>query len=410
MATILTIIPYPIYPPVNGGALRCFYILREMARHHTVYLFTGQQIEDFKLDFEVEFPDNVHIISYSKESKYKSILNFLPSKTADALNFRYLTRSFHTSANSVLLESYSSLVKLLKEVKFDIVFYESLFALGLYGGIIKKEISSFHLYDAHNVDSVLWSRLAIEQKSKKFEKYTKEAQSLEKSLYTRVDAYFCCSDIDKEKLRQLNRNLLSGTVIPNGVDLKTKPFDDRQDKFLNKELIFCGSLDYLPNKEGLLWFFKEILPLIKKSFPAIKLTVVGNSVDSGVFQEMKDNPSINFIGKVKSVVPYYKVSGIAIIPLLTGSGTRLKILEAMSMGNPVVSTTVGAEGIDYIYDKHLLIGDTPEQFAEKIIWLLSDEQKFNDNRISALELVSQKYDWQLIGKSLISYIEKFLSF
>jgi polysaccharide biosynthesis protein PslH len=409
MATILTIIPYPIYPPVNGGALRCFYILREMARHHTVYLFTGQQIEDFKLDFEVEFPDNVHIISYSKESKYKSILNFLPSKTADALNFRYLTRSFHTSANSVLLESYSSLVKLLKKVKFDIVFYESLFALGLYGGIIKKEISSFHLYDAHNVDSILWTRLAIERKNKKFEKYAKEAQSLEKSLYKRVDAYFCCSDVDKEKLTRLNRNLLKGLVIPNGVDLKAKPFDKRLDKYLNKELIFCGSLDYLPNKEGILWFYKEILPLIKKSIPAIKLTIVGNSVDSNIFQEIKDNPSINFIGQVKSVVPYYKASAIAIVPLLTGSGTRLKILEAMSMGNPVVSTTVGAEGIDYIYDKHLLVGDTPEQFAEKVIWLLSDRQKFDDNRNAALELVRQKYDWELIGKITNYNIHKFIS-
>jgi polysaccharide biosynthesis protein PslH len=407
MATILTIIPYPFYPPISGGALRCFYILKEMARQHTVYVFTCQRGEEFKPLESNSLFDKVKFINFEEKGSYKSLFNLLPPRIADALNHRFIVRSLSATANAILLRSYLTLDKLLSQVNFDIIYYESAEALGLYRNIVHRYLPSVtHLYDAHNVDSVLWMHQAKIQRSHKFASYAQAALSMEKNLHKKVDAFFCCSEVDNLMLSELNGNNLTGTVIHNGVDIKERPFDNSIDKHLSRDLIFCGSLDYQPNRQGLLWFYREVLPLVKKKVHNIKLNVVGNILKPDVYQELIIDPAVNFIGKVDSVVPYYKISGISVVPLKSGSGTRLKILEAMSMGNPVVSTIVGAEGIDCTDGKHLLIGDTPEQFAENIICLLRDEIQFNYIRTQAYNFVKGKYDWQRIGDLINLNISK----
>ncbi|QCR22171.1 glycosyltransferase family 4 protein [Pontibacter sp. SGAir0037] len=410
MATILTIIPYSFYPPVNGGALRCFYLLREMARYHTIYVLTTQDPEDFHHQGEPEFPDNVCIISTYGANKYHSIFNILPSRIADALNYRYIVRSVSATANETLLRSYSTLQKLLHEQSFDIIFYESLNALGLFGDIIRRKTpTAYHLYDAHNVDSRLWLQQAKAQKIKKLKAYAKDALSLEEKLYKKANAFFCCSEEDYRKLTFLNKNKIQGVVIPNGVDLAEKPLDERNDKHLSKQLIFCGSLDYLPNMEGLLWFYEKVYPMVKGKIPGVSLTIIGSNSQPNTFQNLMNDSSVDFVGRVRRVVPYYHRSAIAIAPLLSGSGTRLKILEAMSLGNPVVSTKVGAEGILYNNGEHLLIADSAEQFAEQIASLLSDSLKFNTMRTQAYELVKANYNWKMIGDLVNNYISKLAS-
>ncbi|MFD2515644.1 glycosyltransferase family 4 protein [Pontibacter locisalis] len=410
MATILTIIPYSFYPPVNGGALRCFYLLREMSRYHTIYVLTTQKSEDFKLHAEPEFPENIQVVSTHGVKKYRSIFNVLPARVADALNFRYIVRSVSATANETLLSSYSTLQKLLHEQRFDIIFYESLNALGLFRDIIRRNVPAvFHLYDAHNVDSLLWLQQAEAQKSKKLESYAKGALSLEKMLYKKVDAFFCCSEEDLIKLTSLNGNRIQGIVIPNGVDIAKNSFDERSDKHLSKQLIFCGSLDYLPNREGLLWFYINVFPLVKSKVPGVSLTVIGSNSQPDAYEQLMEDTAVNFVGRVEHVVSFYHQSSISIAPLLSGSGTRLKILEAMSLGNPVVSTTVGAEGILYKEGEHLLIADIPEQFAEHIANLLSNSIKFNTIRTQAYKLVKTTYNWKKIGKYANYNISKLTS-
>jgi polysaccharide biosynthesis protein PslH len=408
MATILTIIPYSFYPPVNGGALRCFHLLRQMARKHTVYVLTSQNPEEFKISVEPALPDNVHIVSTFGAKKCRTLFNILPTRIADALNHRYITRSVSVTANEILLRSYQTLVKLLQEVRFDIIVYESLEALGLFEDIIRRMSPAvFHLYDAHNVDSLLWLQQAANQNSKKLNIYTKHALTLEKLLYKKADVFFCCSEDDLTKLMKLNKNRIQGVVVPNGVDIAEKPFDVQHDKHLSRQLIFCGSLDYLPNREGLLWFYKNVFPLVKGKIPDVSLNVIGSNTQPDVYLELMEDTAVNFIGRVDSVISYYYQSSVSIAPLLSGSGTRLKILEAMSLGNPVVSTTVGAEGLEYKEGEHLLIGNTPEQFAEHIESLLRDSARFNYIRNHAYRLVKKDYDWTVIGELVNSKIDKF---
>jgi glycosyltransferase involved in cell wall biosynthesis len=156
-------------------------------------------------------------------------------------------------------------------------------------------------------------------------------------------------------------------------------------------------LDYPPNQNGLLWFYEKVWHDLKKAIPHVKLTVIGRNPISEEYRPLKEDSNINFIGEVESVVPYYLSSSMAIVPLLQGSGTRLKILEAMSLLTPVISTTIGAQGIDYT-ENNIIIADTPEDFLEKINTHLSNDilEVIANN---ALNLIKEKYDWQVITKN-----------
>ena len=402
MATILTIIPYNFYPPVSGGAQRCFYILREMARHHSVYVLTSQPKTEFQGNKQPTFPVNVNIISFYNGKRYKSIFNIFPARLADALNSRFLTRSIIEPTNTTLLDVYPTLIALLNKVSFNLFYYESLEALGMIGSLIKRRnLAALHLYDAHNCDSDLWMQQALANPhSSKFKLYAAKALFLEKLLYYRVDSFFCCSETDLNKLEVLNNNKVKGTVIPNGVDIAAKPFDQNPEKYKIKNLIFCASLDYFPNKQGLLWFYKDVFPLIRQRIHQVTLTVIGNLSSNEDYKELIEDTAVNFIGKVDSVVPFYYESSVAIVPLLSGSGTRLKILEAMSLGNPVVSTTVGAEGINFKSGEHLLIADTAYEFADQVVSLLTYKSLFQILRLNSLEMVKSTYSWRKIGDKI----------
>lgn len=401
MPKILTIIPYSFYPPQNGGSLRCYHILREMARENEVYLFTVQPAADFVGVIEPIFPNNVTVISLFHAPVYKSIFNLLPVKLANAINYRLIKKSFRDITNIYFLNAYKLLSKTLKEVEPDTVFYENLEAVGLFSAVLKKQLpSAKQIYDAHNVDSLLWSQMAIAQNNPMLNNYAAYALKTEKNLFKMVDGVFCCSEHDKEKLMQLNKGKLKAWMIPNGVDTEAKSFDPNLAKQLNSEILFCGSLDYYPNEEGLLWFYNQVFPLVKKAVPNVILTLVGSCQIKESYQKLLNDSSVKFEGRVVDVQPFYNRASVCIAPLLSGSGTRLKILEAMSFGNPVVSTSVGAEGIELKVGKHLLIADDPNDFARRVIELFQMKDLFENVRNEANRLVQSQYDWKKIGNTI----------
>lgn len=401
MAKILTVIPYAFYPPTNGGSLRCFYLLREISRNHEVYVLTVQPDEDFTEGRYPAFPENVRIISTYGDIGYRSVLNTIAGKAADAVNYRLLRKSLWGNTNSYFLQAYPSLLKGLKALKPDLVIYENLEAVGFFSSIVRRQLpTAMQVYDAHNIDSELWKKLAAAEDNTLFKTYAANALLAETHLYKRVDAFCCCSESDREKLFALNQGRLPGFTIPNGVDTDAKTFDKNPLKHRQQEILFCGSLDYYPNEEGLIWFYEHVFPLIKKTIPEVVLTLVGASAKKEKHQKLLDDPSVHFEGRVADLHPFYYRAGPCIAPLLSGSGTRLKILEAMSFGNPIVSTSIGAEGLNMISEKHLLIADEPSTFASRVIDLLQDHDLFEKIRFNASELAISDYAWGKIGTDL----------
>ena len=380
-----------------------------MSREHTVYLFTTQPACDFENNSGPHFPDNVVIVSSYGDQGYRSILSKLPDRLSDALHFRILRRQFSGISNSYFLKGYPTLLKTLRYVKPDIVYYENLESMVLFSAFVKKGLpAARQIYDAHNVDSNLWRQLANAQNNTEYNTYFKTALKNEKQLYKMVNAVFCCSKPDQQIFINLNNCLVNSCVIPNGVDTFEKHFDPNPDKYLSLEILFCGGLDYYPNQEGIRWFYDKVFPLVQSSIPGIRLILVGKAPLIQKSISVEQDPSVEIIGMVTDVKPFYNRASVCIAPLLSGSGTRLKILEAMSMGNPVVATSIGAEGIAYADGENILIADSPEIFAVQIIKLLSDKALFENLRFEAWKMVNERYEWSKIGLQVNESIEKLL--
>lgn len=401
MAKILLIVPYAFYPPKYGGALRCFYILRELAREHEVSLLTVQPLSDFEKEEVPTFPENVKIYSIASGRLYRSWFNIFPARVANAINSRLLNRSIRKRGDLYLLNAFPALKKLLLENSFDLVCYENLECYNVLHKHVKRlSPQSKQVYDAHNIDSELWLQHYKLEKRPQLKNYAASALSVEKNLHSHISLCLTCSEIDKFKMKSLNECKLRVIAIPNGVDTTERPFDESLTKFTIPNILFCGTLDYSPNTEGLLWFYHQILPIIRKSLPQLVLTVIGKMNQPGPYEELIHDPLVHFVGPVESVIPYYRESSVLIVPLKTGSGTRLKILEAMSMGSPVVSTRLGAEGIQASENEHIRLADEVEDFANAVVGLLQDQEAFENQRRKARKLVEQVYDWKIIGKEL----------
>jgi glycosyltransferase involved in cell wall biosynthesis len=212
----------------------------------------------------------------------------------------------------------------------------------------------------------------------------------------RFDHCTTVSEIDRRLLLKANPRLRVD-VIPNGVDIqKYQPLPAEN---ASPALLFIGNMGYPPCVDAALYFCREIFPRIRRTISAAELWIVGRDPRPEVLQLNGDG--VHVTGRVDDVIPYYRQSAVCVVPLRAGGGTRLKILEAMALGRPVVSTTIGCEGLEVVDGEHLLIADGPEQFAEKTVCLLTDRQLYQHISTKGRQLVQTRYDWDKIAGRLM---------
>ncbi|MDQ2719744.1 MAG: glycosyltransferase family 4 protein [Bacteroidota bacterium] len=403
MEKVLAIVPYySIYPPMNGGMQRCFNILHQLAKHFELTAIIHQDKNEFLQSLN-EFPAITSAKIFStRDFNSKDVFSILPSKFEKALRYRWYKKQIFGSADGNVILYYPILKNLLKTQKFDVVILENLATLNAISLIRKYDKSVKIIYDAHNVDTNL-AKAALEKSEIKLIR-AEQIYKAEATLYQQVNAIFTCSPDDKKGFLGLNKGKLKIEVVPNGVNIPEKFYNAAVQKDKAEYILFCGSLWSLPNAEGLHWFCKKIWPLVLNEFPDLKLLVVGNGELPEKYSDGYDTPSIEFTGAVADVKSFYNKASISVVPLLTGSGTRLKILEAMGLGVPVISTTIGAEGITYSDGSDILIADNENHFAEKIIYLLKDKQKRLTISRNAKKLVEENYEWNVIGERLKNFI------
>lgn len=210
----------------------------------------------------------------------------------------------------------------------------------------------------------------------------------------RYDRVIAMSDVDQRILL----NDLPGlpvSVVPNGVDARAIGFQPAPEA--SEMVIFVASMDSEANHDGAMFFLREIWPLVKLARPAAQLKLVGRGPNAEL-QAQHNGGDVVVTGKVADVLGYYREAAVAIVPLRSGGGTRLKILEAMAAGAPVVSTTVGAEGLEVTDGHDIFIADTPQAFAAAVLRLLGDLPQRRALQDTARRLVETRYDWALIGQ------------
>ena len=403
MARVLHVIPYQKFFPPVGGAWRPFFFLRELARQHEVHAIILQPQSELQGERGgYRFPDNVKVYGPAQTPPPRTIFDLLPARLNSALHYRWLRRSSRGPAETTVLEIHHLLEKILCMERIDVVIFEHLHSMMAAPIVRRFSPQSIRILHAHNVDSDLHEQLlkAGNTATRADLSLLHNARWSESNLHRFVDTFWTCSEIDRAKLEAMNQGRIHGWTIRTGVDTTVLQYDDRPDKFKRKEILFCGSLDYPPNRNGLLWFHTSIWPLIRERLPQVRLVVIGKGRAGSEFSRLRSDPSVDFKGEVESVIPYYERSSCVVVPLLQGSGVRVKILEAMSLGSPVVSTPMGAEGIEAEQGREILLADQAESFAAAVLRLLANRELFENLRGAARRLVEEKYDWQMIGKKI----------
>ena len=391
---LLHIIPYNEFiPPKNGGALRCYHLCTELATYFDVTLITLQPASDID---DSNFK-NIKILNPAKPLK----LDGFKAKLMNAIKYRWYMGTLKGPAEVTVLDFYPMLKEVSVTETFDYILMEHLSSMALGKAIKNWWPNALRIVDQHNVDHLLYKQ-SYDLRVKKHKKSFDRLKYQESHMHTYADYFLACSTKDVAKLFHLNKNRIKGVVVPNGTTQKNFVQKD----YSEPSLIFCGSLDYTPNKNGLLWFYKKIWPELKQSIEAISLTIVGRNGHDQDYEPLKKDYQINFVGEVGDLAPYYEKSDLAIVPLLEGSGTRLKILEAMSFGVPVISTSIGAEGIDTTNNTNILIADGPEFFTSSITNVLENRPKLRCLSKNGMALIETKYNWQQIINELVNNLIK----
>jgi len=183
-------------------------------------------------------------------------------------------------------------------------------------------------------------------------------------------------------------------VVPNGTDASTTAFSGWASE---PTILFTGSMNHPPNRDGILWFHREIWPKIVAMIPEARLMIVGRHPQREIVQLGNVDPQVAVTGEVPDMRPYYEQASVAVAPLRSGGGTRLKILDALAAVRPVVTTTIGCEGLDVIDGVHVLVADDTDSFAERTVQLLRDRDLNRRIATQGRAFVEQRYDWRALG-------------
>jgi glycosyltransferase involved in cell wall biosynthesis len=208
----------------------------------------------------------------------------------------------------------------------------------------------------------------------------------------RFDLLIAVSESDASLISKRTR--VPVEVVPNGTDAGTTAFSGWASE---PTILFTGSMNHPPNRDGILWFHKEIWPKIVAMIPEARLLIVGRHPQQEIVQLANVDPQVAVTGEVPDMRPYYEQASVAIAPLRSGGGTRLKILDALAAVRPIVTTTVGCEGLDVIDGVHVLVADDTDNFAERTVQLLRDRDLNRRIATQGRAFVEQRYDWRTLG-------------
>jgi glycosyltransferase involved in cell wall biosynthesis len=222
---------------------------------------------------------------------------------------------------------------------------------------------------------------------------------LEALAAARWPHHITCSEQDRQLLLA-RHGQLTITALPSGFDpLEFSPSRPSPQRVPNR-LCFVGSLDYVPNLDGLEWFLDSVWPLLRRRRPDLELELVGRG--AGARAQALVRPAVRLVGAVASVRPHLEQAALGIVPLRIGGGTRLKVVEALALGTPLVSTPIGAEGLELEDGRHLALAAAPAEFAERVLELLADPQRASQLGHAGREQVAERYPWSRLAEGLLA--------
>ncbi len=383
---LLSTSPLPI---ASGGQLRMYHVLRELARRgHAITVLSFWRDEEQRRGLEElaeELAIDVVAVPFARLSHTLRSLSGMKQMLATQVHGHPVDIAIWGQPAMT-----QALERVLASTPIDLIQVEwpylAPYALAhphVPRILVTYDIFSVALARRAALTTNPISRVWLQRQAKVWERY-------EASLYGQFAAIGAMSAVDADIIRQRNRNA-NAVVLPNGVDTVALTPGEIRPPVGN--LLFVGSPGHAPNLDAACWLLSEIWPTLHKRHPDLQLTLV-NLEHPQVRACLQ--PGVELLGRVPDLKPFYRQADIALAPLRAGSGTRLKILEAFAFGVPVISTTIGWEGLAVEPGKHLLSADSPQDFITAIEQLIKSQNERERLADHARELVVERYDWSHI--------------
>jgi glycosyltransferase involved in cell wall biosynthesis len=363
---ILQLCLKPPLPARDGGCIAMNNITQGLiAAGHRVKVLT---IFTHKHDLNPELMSETYLEQTGIEgvfidTKLNAVDAYASFMTSDSYN---ISRFFSTDFDI-------RLSKLLREEDFDIIHLESLF-MTPYVGTIRRLCTTPIVLRSHNIEYVIWEKIAAGTGNpirRMYLKYlTTKLKNYELSMLNEVSGIAAISDEDRRRMLALGMKKPIRTV-PFGIDLTHYPFDEKASSEL--ALFHLGAMDWGPNLEGILWFLRSIWPAIHAKHPNLKMYLAGRNMSDEIERMQLHNVIV--VGEVEHAIAFMQSKAIMVVPLLSAGGIRVKIIEGLALGRAVISTTLGAEGLDCEDDEHILLADRPEEWVEAVNRLMNNPEE-----------------------------------
>ncbi len=383
---ILLLAPYSPVPPTYGGALRIYHLLKGLVKNNEVTFLTFGS-EDDLVKLENDFGRQIKEIHLVKPTWACSFRRFAQ------LYALFTPYSFH-SLFAKSGEMQNKIDELVANNHYDLIQIE--FPIM---GSFSFKTDTIKILDEHNVEydnfKRIWKNVSSSLRKMHYFREYKKTYEEEISVCKKVDAIFTVSERDRDILNKAVPGV-SKFLVPNGVDTSYFKLSDEMTEPYS--MVFTGMMGYVPNYDGIIYFLDNIFPRIVKEIPQAKIYIVGNRPPKDLQKRASEN--IIVTGYVDDVRPYIRRSCLYVVPLRMGGGTRLKVLEALSMGKPVVTTSIGCEGINVTDKENVLIADDPFDFAAQAVDVLKNPGSYNEMSFNGHSLIKSDYDWSVIVSSM----------
>ncbi len=391
---VLQICSKPPLPAIDGGCKAVNNITQGLLDNNIkVKVLT---IATFKHPFVKEKIPTTYLAQTTIESVFVDI----KIKISSAF-FNLFTNKSYNITRFLSDEFLQLITKTLQHTNFDVILLEGLFVTP-YIQSIKKNTKAKIIYRAHNIEYEIWDRQATNEQNiiKKLylQLLSSRLKKYEKDVLSQIDAVASISLKDKKALLKLGCKKPTA-VFPFGINLANYPANSTEN---NINFFYIGSMDWLPNQEGIKWFLKTVWTKIVLKFPNAQLKLAGKGMPKWLLQWQQKNVVI--LGQVDDAIQFINQNDVMIVPLFSASGMRIKIIEGMALNKTVITTSIGAEGINCEHNKDILIADTEKSFIKNMSKCLLDKTFNSKIGNEARKTIATKYDNQLIVKQFIKFI------
>lgn len=384
---ILVVSSYLPYPLTSGGHIRLYNLLKQLAKNHTLTLVCEKR--QFQANDDIKevkkFCKEIFVVDRLKQWSLQTI-----AKTGFSA-YPFLLTGHKSNKMKKIIQ------KLLEKEKFDLIHVETFYVMQ---NLPKTSLPTVLV--EHNIEYLVYKRFAQFSKIALRPLFYIDVMKLsywEKYYWKKAIKLVAVSEEEKSIMQ---RNDVA--IVSNGVDINKFTIRSLDKKFKDKKVLFIGDFKWMQNRDAVKFILQEIWPILQREWNSesgkLILWIVGKHIPQALKEMARDSNIIFDEHAPKETEEIFKQASVLLSPVRVGGGTSYKILEAMASGVPVVTTTLGREGIKAQEDKEIVIADSAYELAEKLIKVLSNEKLYNDIATNARKLIEAQYDWKIITKEL----------